>query len=108
MPDVYTETTQRGFFSRLGGSFAGLLIGPILIVVAIGVLWWNEGRAVQAITGLNSAASAVVEVQPGPVSAANEGKLVHIVGPATAQAKIADSDIGVDFDDQVAVARTAE
>jgi hypothetical protein len=108
MPDVFTETTQRGFFSRLGGSFAGLLIGPILIIVAIGLLWWNEGRAVQAIIGLSSAASAVVEVQPGPVSPANDSKLVHVVGPATAQAKIQDSDVGIGFDGQVAVARTAE
>ena len=108
MPDVFTETTQRGFLSRLGGSFAGLLIGPILVIVAIGLLWWNEGRAVQAIMGLSSAASAVVEVQPGPVSPANDGKLVHVVGPATAQAKIQDSDVGIAFDGQVAVARTAE
>jgi Transmembrane protein 43 len=108
MPDSYTETTQRGFFSRLGGSFAGLLIGPILVIVAIGLLWWNEGRAVQAIVGLGDAASAVVEVQPGAVSPANDGKLVHVVGPATARAKIADADTGISFDGQVAVARTAE
>jgi hypothetical protein len=108
MPDSYTETTQRGFFSRLGGSFAGLLIGPLLVILAIGVLWWNEGRAVQAIVGLGDAASAVVEVQPGAVSPANDGKLVHVVGPATAQAKIADPDAGISFDGQVAVARSAE
>jgi hypothetical protein len=108
MPDVYTETTQRGFLSRLGGSFMGLLIGPLLVIVAIGLLWWNEGRAVQAIVGLGDATSATVEVQSAQVSPANEGKLVHVVGPATAQAKIADADVGLSFDGQVVVARSAE
>jgi Transmembrane protein 43 len=108
MPDVFTETTQRGFLSRLGGSFLGLLIGPILVIVAIGLLWWNEGRAVQAIVGLGDATRALIEAPATPVSPANEGKLVHVVGPATAQARIADSDVGITFDGQVAVARSVE
>jgi hypothetical protein len=96
------------FLSRLGGSFAGLLIGPLLVIVAIGLLWWNEGRAVQAIVGLGDATRAMIEAPADPVSPANEGKLVHVVGPATAQAKIADPDVGPTFVGQVAVARTVE
>ncbi|HLO22266.1 MAG TPA: hypothetical protein VK193_02450, partial [Methyloceanibacter sp.] len=61
MSDHFTETSRQGFGSRLANSFAGLVIGPLLVIGAIVLLWWNEGRAVQAIVGLKDAASQVVE-----------------------------------------------
>jgi hypothetical protein len=63
---------------------AGLVIGPLLIIGAIVLLWWNEGRAVQAIVGLKDAASQVVEAQASGPSPANENKLIHVIGAATA------------------------
>jgi hypothetical protein len=48
--------SSQGFFSRITNSLAGLIIGPLLIIGAIVLLWWNEGRAVQAIVGLKDAA----------------------------------------------------
>src|SRR5579885_1600580 len=106
MPDVITE--QRSFGQRLSNSFLGLIIGPILILVAIGLLWWNEGRAVAAIVGLNDAAGQVVEANASGPSPANAGKLVHVVGAATASSPISDSAVGTTFTGQVTVARTAE
>jgi transmembrane protein TMEM43 len=108
MADHFTETTHQGFGSRLANSFAGLIIGPLLVIGAIVLLWWNEGRAVQAIVGLKDAASQVVEAEASGPAPANASKLVHVVGPATAQAPIQDSDVGITFTDQVAVSRTAE
>src|ERR1700735_252765 len=108
MPDIYTETASRGFFSRLFGSFLGILLGPVFIIVAVGLLWWNEGRAVQAIIGLNTAATSTGELADINPASGHEGKLVHVVGPATAKASVADSDLAVNFPDQVAVARKAE
>ena len=84
------------------------MIGPLLIIGAIVLLWWNEGRAVQAIVGLKDAASQVVEAQASGPSPANENKLIHVVGAATAQSAIQDSDVGIAFADQVAISRTAE
>jgi len=46
----FTETSSQGFGSRLGSSLTGLLIGPLLVIGAIVLLWWNEGRAVQGPT----------------------------------------------------------
>ena len=108
MPDVYSTTTTQGFGSRIMNSFAGLIIGPLLIIAAIGLLWWNEGRAVQAIVGLNDAASQLVEAQPSGPSPANANKLVHVVGPATAQTPLRDEDVGITFRGQVSVQRNAE
>jgi hypothetical protein len=107
MPDSFTEVTQTGFLSRLGGSFLGLIAGPALIIGAIVLLWWNEGRAVDAIVGLNSAASAVVESGTSP-SPANAGKLVHVVGQAKTESTISDSDLSIEFPGQLSVQRTAE
>src|SRR5581483_3361088 len=108
MADRFTETTHQGFGSRFANSFAGLLIGPLLVIGAIVLLWWNEGRAVQAITGLKDAASQVVEAEASGPSPANANRLVHVVGPAAAAAPIQDPDVGLTFTDQVALARTAE
>lgn len=107
MANSFTETTTQGFFSRILNSFLGLLLGPVFIIAAIALLWWNEGRAVQAIVGLSSAASATIEASTSP-SPANEGKLVHVVGPATAQGPITDDDLALSIPAQVAVARTVE
>lgn len=108
MPDRFTETSTQGFGSRIANSLAGLVIGPLLVIGAIALLWWNEGRAVHAITGLKDAASQVVEAEASEPLPGNDGKLVHVVGPATSRAPIQDSDVGLGFTDQVAVARTAE
>ncbi len=108
MPDSYTTTSTQGFFSRLMSSFVGILIGPLLVIGAIVLLSWNEGRAVQAIRGLAEASGVVVEAPVDTVAPANEGKLVHIVGKAEATQAIPDSDLNLSFDGQVAVDRTVE
>lgn len=108
MPDSFTTTSTQGFFSRLMGSFVGILLGPILVIAAIVLLSWNEGRAVQAIRGLAEASGVVVEASADAVAPTNEGKLVHVVGKAEAAAPIEDSDLSLSFDSQVAVDRTVE
>ncbi|HEX4302105.1 MAG TPA: TMEM43 family protein [Rhizomicrobium sp.] len=108
MSNSFTTTSTQGFFSRLMGSFVGILLGPVLIIAAIVLLSWNEGRAVQAIRGLGEAAGAVVESPADTVNPGNEGKLIHVVGPAQATTAIADSDLSLNFDGQVAVDRSVE
>ena len=108
MADQFTETSSRGFFSRLMGSFVGLLIGPLLVIGAVVLLSWNEGRAVQALQGLGEAAHSVVEGSPDAVSAGNDGKLVHVTGAVATSAGVSDSDLDIAFKDQVAVQRIAE
>jgi hypothetical protein len=108
MVNQYTEVASQGFFSRLFGSIIGVFIGPLLIIGAIVLLSWNEGRAVHAIMGLNAAQQMLVEAQAASPSPGNDGKLVHVVGQATASAAVADSDLNVNFPGQVTVARTVE
>ena len=62
----------------------------------------------QAIVGLADAAKSVVESPADAVSPDNEGKLVHVVGAASAAGPIEDSDLSLSFADQVAVNRAVD
>ncbi|HUO89387.1 MAG TPA: TMEM43 family protein [Rhizomicrobium sp.] len=108
MANTFTTTSTQGCASRLMNSVIGILLGPVLVIGAIVLLSWNEGRAVQAIRGLAEASNAVVESSPDAVAPGNEGRLVHVTGKATASAAIQDADLNLTFADAVAVNRTVE
>ncbi|MGH8539109.1 MAG: hypothetical protein ACRETW_01210 [Stenotrophobium sp.] len=91
MADAFTDVSTQGFLSRIKSALAGLVLGPVLVIGAIVLLTWNEGRAVTAITGLGQAAGMVVEAQAATVAPADEGKLVHVIGKATAKGPVADA-----------------
>lgn len=95
MPDSFTVTTSKSWFSRLAESIKSVLVGLVLFVASFPVLWWNEGRAVQTARSLEEGAGAVVSVSADQVVNANEGKLVHVTGPIATDAPVADEDLGV-------------
>jgi hypothetical protein len=78
-----TETSSTGWFSRMGSSLIGSLIGIVLIPAAIFVLSWNEGRAVTAATSLKRGFSTNVEIGTDTVKPQNNSKLVYLNGPVT-------------------------
>ena len=96
--ETFTEVSTRSWFSRIGSSLTGLLIGPLVILGAIVLLFWNEGRAVGTARSLTEGAGAVVTVVPGTVDPANEGRLVHLTGPVTTRDKLRDPATGVEAD----------
>ncbi len=79
--DQVSETTTTSWLGRLGQSFAGIIIGIILVLAACVGLFWNEGRAVQTARSLTEGAGLVQPVSADKVDAANEGKLIYINGP---------------------------
>ena len=58
------------------GPFAGLII----IVLGIGILWWNEGNDVKNIKTIEEARNVLVKVSSDKVDPVNEGKLVSTNG----------------------------
>ena len=80
MPDQVTVTTNKGWFSRIGSAFAGVLVGIVLIFACVWGLAWNEGNAVKVARGLTEGAGAVVEAPVSPIDPANDQKLVHVTG----------------------------
>ncbi len=93
--DHFTETTSQGWFSRIGGAFAGVLVGVIMIVVCVGVLAWNENRAVRTERALNEGAGLVATVASTAIDPANEGRLVHATGETTVTEPLVDEEFGV-------------
>ena len=90
-----TEVTEESWFSRLGGAFKGILTGIILFIVAIPLLFWNEGRAVRRAEVLEKGASQVVSVKSDAVLPANEGKLIHTSGMLVTNDTLTDLAFGI-------------
>ena len=95
MPDTFTEKASQSWFSRIGGSFAGAIVGIVLMLVAFPLLWWNEGRAVRTAQGLREGAGAVVSVAADGIDASREGALVHVSGLATTTETLTDEEFGM-------------
>lgn len=94
--DTFTEVTSRSWFSRIGSSLTGMLIGPLVVLIAIGLLFWNEGRAVGTARSLSEGAGRVVSIAASPVDAANDGKLVHVAGPIAVPGRLRDAAFGIE------------
>lgn len=95
MSDSFTETTTTGWFSRIGNSLKGILVGIVMIIVAFPVLFVNEGRAVKTRKDLEQGANDYVQTDATNIDDANNGKLVHFSGMAEAQGKREDEQLKI-------------
>ncbi len=76
-------------------AFSNFLFAPVLIIAAVSLLGWNEGRAVRTERALNEGLGSVVSLDPAELAAAGEGTLVHTTGEVTTSAPLIDPDLGV-------------
>jgi hypothetical protein len=106
--DSVTEITTTGWLQRLLQSMIGVLIGILLVIGSIVLLWWNEGRAVEAIRALDEGARQIVEINPTSIDGAAEGKLVHLSGTMTTSAPATDTAFGIGGDGLLRLKRTVE
>jgi hypothetical protein len=93
--DSFSITTNEGWLSRIGKSFSGLLIGPLLIIAAIVLLWWNEGRNAHTLSALTEGKKNVIATPAEEVVPSNNGKLVYLTGMATTDEVLEDEQFGV-------------
>jgi hypothetical protein len=103
----YTETREIGFFERVGAALIGIPLGILLIFFPVAVLWWNEHRNVEMQQAIDHALQTVVTVPAATLAVANDGRLVHVVGVATASA-VTDPTFGVTLPSMVAAQRQVE
>lgn len=95
MSDIFTETTSTSWFSRIGNSIKGIVIGLILIVASFPVIFVNEGCAVKIRKTLDQGSKEFVPIEASPVNPDNEGKLVHLSGAATSTGSLSDEKFGI-------------
>jgi hypothetical protein len=93
--DQITEVTSTSWFARLGQAVVGVLIGFIFVIVSIGVLFWNEGRAIRTAQGLQEGAGIVRSVPADRVDPANDGRLIHVSGMLSTGGPVSDPDFAV-------------
>ena len=106
--DSFSETSTVGLGSRLGGSLIAALIGLVLIPAAIVLLYWNEGRAVDAIRALDRGAQSIVEVSAAGVDPKGDGRLVHLTGTMQPGTPARDPVFGVTGNGLLRLSRTVE
>lgn len=95
MPDTVSVTSHQSWFARIAKAIVGVLVGLVFCLVAVPLLWWNEGRAVHRARSLAEGARVVIDVPAERVSPENEGKLVHLTALATADGTVSDPDFGI-------------
>lgn len=96
--DSLTETTSTGWFSRIGNSIKGILLGVVLVVVSAVLLFWNEGRAVKARKTLDEGAKTVVTIPADAFDGSKNGNLVYMTGKATSKSPLKDSALNITAD----------
>ena len=93
------EVTSTSWFSRLGSAIKGVFIGMGLVIVAIILLWWNEGRSVRRYKEISFAKEHTVETPYDSIDASKEGQLVHFAGKASTSDVLTDPTFGVQVKD---------
>lgn len=95
MSDSVTVVETQGWFSRIGSALGGVFFGILLILIGLGLLFWNEGRAVKTAQSLDEGAASVQSVSADAVDPGREGKLVHLSGIVKTEATLSDPDFGI-------------
>ena len=91
MGDTFTAVTHSSWFSRIGASLKGLLFGILFLVVGVGLLFWNEGRAVKTYRALVESQGLIVSINTQEAAPQMNGKLVHLTGEATSNQTLNDN-----------------
>ncbi len=91
---------------RKQGSFP---FGVLIFFGALGVLIWNEGRAIKTARSLEEGSKSVVSVVADTIDAANDGKLVHVSGHLdTPNDAVYDQQLGLAFPQSLKVKREVQ
>lgn len=102
------ERTSTSWFSRIGGALTGALFGLALLIGAIVLLFWNEGRSVATYQSLQEGLAAVVSTDAAKVDSALEGKLIHIQSKVMTNANVADPETGITGASAIGLVRHVE
>lgn len=102
--DEATETSRDGdsfteagpsWLERVGNSVMGVVLGIVMLPAAMGLLGWNENRAVHTARSLTEGSQVVKESTSDDIDPSLEGKLVHFSGPLIISGSLVDPNFPV-------------
>ncbi len=93
MANTFTTVSSTSFFGRIRDALLGFIVGPILLIVAVILIFWNESHSVRVLKSLKEGAAKVVEADEFDDD--NDGELVHATGDTTSDQTLRDSVFGV-------------
>ena len=93
---AYQKVTTTSYGGRLKNALSGVAAGFIMIIAAVVLLFWNEGRTVKTTRMLKEAAGQCVELgDPAEINASADGKMVHATGFAGTDEILTDAQFGI-------------
>ncbi|ESO82553.1 hypothetical protein LOTGIDRAFT_134414 [Lottia gigantea] len=97
----HTRVTYRrnaSFCERIQNSLVAFVVGLGLLVASSGLLYWNEGRAVQTAKSLDEGLSVVIPLKSTDVAfESNNGKLVYLTATLHTDKIMSDPDYGINL-----------
>jgi Transmembrane protein 43 len=93
MADTFSTVTTTSFFGRIRDALVGFIVGPLLLIGAVILIFWNESHSVRVIKSLKEGAANVVEAQA--YDSENDGELVHVTGETASDQTLRDPKFGV-------------
>ncbi len=79
------EISTQSWGSRIGGTFAGVLFGILLIIGAFFLIFWNEGKALHTAQSLQQAQQVLITVPNAPINDQNNLRVIYFTGDATTE-----------------------
>nr|XP_053630585.1 transmembrane protein 43 homolog [Cherax quadricarinatus] len=93
-----THYTRRPVHEQMRESIPAVVVGVGLLLMGSGLLFWNEGRAVQTSRSLDEGYNAVIRVASANViHEENNHKLVHVWGTLSTFPVLTDDTYGVEI-----------
>ncbi len=93
--DRFTEVTHTSYGQNIGNSFKGIFVGILLLIGAIILLWWNEGRSVEQAAALNEMKEKITTLPDTRYDVKHEGQAVLVQGLVKPLSEVVDPEFGV-------------
>lgn len=90
--------SNDSWFSNIISAVLGVFVAPVVGLIAVVVLFWNEGNYLYTALSLDAAEKVVQTVDGAAKLPANEGKLVHVSGKMSSDMPLVDEQFGVGGD----------
>ena len=80
MYNEHYRVTHKSWHQRILESYAGMVFGFVLLLIACIVLWYNEYRTVNEAENLAFTKNEAISIDANNILPENDGKLIHLNG----------------------------